>query len=294
MEHLNKQQIVLLTLLVSFVTSIATGIVTVSLVNQAPVGITQTINRVVEKTIEKVITPLNTTNTQTVKETIVVNENDQVVSAIDRNSKSLIRIYRTSVDPASLSESMVLVGLAVVITDDGIVAADNSVISESGKYFIVSDDGKLHDLTVLRAAGGEQVALLKIKTDDKNPLTLPKVTLSGQGDLKLGQSVVYIAGDTKNTVATGIVSSLNTKEVKIDVASTSASTTPQTKTIIVSIVTTVPSSNFLPGGLLLNLSGDLVGIKSTYLDSERTNLFAPSDSIKATLSAYTDSLKKAQ
>ena len=36
LEHLNKTQIILLTLLVSFVTSIATGIVTVSLLAQAP------------------------------------------------------------------------------------------------------------------------------------------------------------------------------------------------------------------------------------------------------------------
>ncbi len=287
MEHLNKQQIILLTLLTSFVTSIATGIVTVSLMNQAPLGVTQTINRVVEKTIEKVITPSptsNTSNTQTVKETIVVNEDDQTVSAIDRNSKSLVRIYRTSIDPASFVESMNLVGIGVVVTDDGIMAADNSVIFDSGKYFITSDDGKLHDLTVLRAVSGEQVALLKIKSDDKNPLTLPKVTLSDQGDLKLGQSVIYIGGDTKNIVATGIVSSLNTKDIKSDTASST--------TLVVSIVTTVPSKNFIPGGLLLNLSGDLVGIKSTYMDSERTDLFAPSDSIKSVLSAYADSQKK--
>ncbi len=292
MEHLNKQQIILLTLLVSFVTSIATGIVTVSLMNQAPVGVTQTINRVVEKTIEKVITP--STNSQVIKETIVVNEDDQTVNAIDRNSKSLVRIYRTNIDPIFGTESLALVGIGIVVTDDGIIAADNSVINNSGKYFLTSEDGKIHDLSILRATSDEQVALLKMKADDKNPLTLPKVNLSEQGNLKLGQTVVFIGGETKNVVATGIVSSLNTKDIKIDGSGSSSTTSSETKTVVVSIITTVPSRNFIPGGLLLNLSGDVVGIKSTYMDSERTDLFAPSDSIKSTLAAYADSQKKSQ
>src|SRR3989338_3691505 len=39
-ENLTKQQIVLVTLLVSFVTSLATGIITVSLMEQEPQGVT--------------------------------------------------------------------------------------------------------------------------------------------------------------------------------------------------------------------------------------------------------------
>ena len=55
LEQLTKHQIVLLTLLVSFVTSIATGIVTVSLMDQAPAGVTRVVNQIVEHTVEKVI-----------------------------------------------------------------------------------------------------------------------------------------------------------------------------------------------------------------------------------------------
>ncbi len=287
MENLTKHQIVLLTLLVSFVTSMATGIVAVSLMNQAPEGVTQTINRIVERTIEKVSTPPTQNNVQgqtTVKETVVVSSDDQVVKAIDKNSKSLIRVYRTNDDPSLGLSSMTLVGIGIVVTDDQIVAVDGSIVSEGGKYFTPSEDGNLHELSIVRAVSSEQVALMKIKQDDKNPLVLPKVSLSTQGNLKLGQTVVYIGGETKNIVATGIVSSFGTKDIKIDSnASSTASSTPTIQTIITYIETTVDRNAFIPGGLLLNLSGELVGIKSTYLDSAKTGLFAPSSYIKSAL-----------
>jgi len=281
MEHLNKHQLILLALLVSFITSMATGIVTVSLMDQAPQGVTQTINRVVERTIENVVQPTPApANTTTVKETVVVNEDDQVVNTIAKNSGSLIRIYRTNTDPGAGPDSMVFVGIGIVVSDDKIIATDSGLISEGGSYFTSLADGKLLGLKILRAVSGEQVALLKINTDVKNSVNLAKVNLS-QNDAKLGQSIIYIGGQNKNSVATGIVSSLGTKDIITGTGSSTA-----TSTVVSSIETSLSSGSLISGGPLLNLSGDLIGFKGTFLDSARTDLFVPVSSIQAVLSAY--------
>lgn len=55
MKDLNKSQLILLALLISFVTSIATGISAVTLMQQAPTSVTAPINKIVKQTVEKIV-----------------------------------------------------------------------------------------------------------------------------------------------------------------------------------------------------------------------------------------------
>ena len=86
MEDLNKNQLILLALLVSFVTSIATGIVTVALMEQAPQSVTQTINKVITQTIEKVVTE------KAPAAVIQASEDDLIASALEKNSRGVVKI----------------------------------------------------------------------------------------------------------------------------------------------------------------------------------------------------------
>ena len=82
-EELSKSQIILLTLLVSFITSIEPGIVTVSLMDQAPPIIAQTVNRVIERTVETVVPKGQTASTVVTQEkTVIVKETDLISQAV--------------------------------------------------------------------------------------------------------------------------------------------------------------------------------------------------------------------
>ena len=54
-KELNKSQLILLAILLSFITSIATGIVTVTLMQQAPASVTAPITRIIKQTVEKIM-----------------------------------------------------------------------------------------------------------------------------------------------------------------------------------------------------------------------------------------------
>src|ERR1700679_489829 len=109
-EKLTKSQIVLLTLLVSFVTSIATGIVTVSLMQQAPPAVAETVNRIIENTIETVATSTKAQTASVVstqQKTVIVNEADLIAQSVKQVSPSVVRIYS--------SDQTQFLGLGVII-----------------------------------------------------------------------------------------------------------------------------------------------------------------------------------
>jgi S1-C subfamily serine protease len=270
MEDLTKQQLILLTLLLSFVTSIATGIMTVSLLNEAPQEITQTINRVVEKTIERVVpveVPGKVTETKEVKEvTVVVKEEELVIDSIDKNSKSIVRIFRSSEDGSFYT-------LGVVFSDSGVIVSPLRDFVESAIYIAKFYDGATTTVSVIRRDIPNNVIYLS-SAATSSPYTLYPVTISAK-PLKLGQSVIALGGETSTTVATGRVSGFSSSAASEKTEGTAPST--------VSLINTdINISNETLGTLLVNLSGEMVGIKTSsaakgsYLPVEKINITATS------------------
>ena len=105
-EHLSKHQIVLLAFLVSFVSSIVTGIVTVTLLGQAPPGVTKTINQIVERTVQTVVPATQGAAATTVtQKTVVVKDDDLPRSPLPPCKKVLYALWAKATTSSLQGES---------------------------------------------------------------------------------------------------------------------------------------------------------------------------------------------
>lgn len=234
LENLTKHQIILLTLLVSFVTSIATGIVTVSLMNQAPPSVTRTINQIVEHTVQTVV-PASVQNAAavTTQKTIVVKDDDLVAQSIATLQKSIIRI--------TVKGGKDLIARGVVIDSKGTALTDKAALQNAG----TSDFEAI-------LANGDRVAL-KVKDMTSTTSSLALVTILGtstgyapsaiadESKLRLGQRVLGITGNGVDSVGEGVIAMLPDGSVS-------------TATIKTSVAAT------MPGSVIATQFGEVIGI----------------------------------
>jgi len=266
MEDLNKSQIILLTLLISFVTSIATGIMTTSLLQEAPLEVTRNINRIVEKTIETVTTPGIVTPGQKEVTTVIVKEDDMIVSSIDKNIKSIVRISEKD----TILDTTSFYGFGLVINKDGFIAADRKTIVGGNIYTAKTSDGT--ELTLIPHGVDKQTnfILFRAVQPEKNPYTFAPAVF-GDNEPKLGQTLTSLGGETNNSVSVGRVVSLEMKE---------SGTGTSTVKYLVNINTDISSTGLVPGSPTFNLSGDVVGIK---LSLDALKSFTPISVLKKEL-----------
>ena len=245
LEELTTTQIVLLVLLVSFVTSIATGIVTVSLLAQAPPAVTQTVNRVVERTVETIVPKDSGTQVITTKETTVVVKEDDLIT--DSIASSLSKTGRVFADTAT---SSAIVGLAAAV-GPGTLITDRTI--SDGEHLVAMGNA-LHLFIVTDRFNEIGIAILSLVSTSTNLSNTFKV-----GDtqaVKLGQTAVALTSVTQEKVAIGAVTS---KQPFGEV--TGKSGVPMSvRTIDTNIITSL-----VPGVPLVNVFGDLVGISTQSL-----------------------------
>lgn len=236
LEQLTKHQVILVTLLVSLVTSIATGIVTVSLMNQAPQGVTRTINQIVEHTVQTVVPATQSAAAAvTTEKTVVVKNDDLTAQSIALVQKSIIRIT------AKGGEDLVARG--VIIDAKGTALTDSDALAASGaaEFDAILPNGARVPATVVSSATSTSMAVLSVAVGTSTAVA--PATIADSSKLQLGQSVIRIGGKGVDTVGEGVIATLPSPDAP---AFLEASVTSAT-----------------PGSLLMDIFGDVIGIATT-------------------------------
>lgn len=272
MDNLTKNQLIMLVLLVSFVTSLVTGIVTVSLVNQAPAPFTQTINKVIEKMVpienrqQQQAAPLPTPLTREEAIVKVVKDvSSSVVSVVATKDLPVIEEYFVNPFPdlfpdiqipqyrqKGTEKKQVSSGTGFFISKDGLLLTNKHVVEDTkADYSIVMNDGRKLEAKVLARDPFQDIAILKIEGKDFIPIPL------GDSDsVSVGQTVIAIGnalGEFRNTVSDGIISGLHRSVT----AQGSLFGLEELEELIQTNAAINPGNS---GGPLLDLSGKVIGI----------------------------------
>ncbi|MSU44793.1 serine protease [Candidatus Nomurabacteria bacterium] len=243
-KDLNKTQLILLAVLLSFVVSIATGITTVTLMQQAPTSFTVPVNRVIKQTIEKI----QQVEGKTTIQTVIVKEEDLVVDAIAKNQSAIFTITRESLDTDGKTIE-VGAGRGFVISTDGVVVVDANLVPDKGVYYVKNDSGKFKANFIFNDKAGFSFLKIGAPLNDKDKLIFTMPTFGDLSKMKIGQKVLVFGSGVSSFMFDG------NKDIKINVTKSNG------------------------GGIVLDLDGNVLGIA---LFGESTS-FAPIDSIINTL-----------
>ncbi len=133
-KDLNKSQLILLAILLSFVTSIATGITTVTLMQQAPASFTVPVTRIVRETVEKIVP------SETIPKTQALSAEEKKLLADLKAIKPLtVTLFLKGV-PATETEAAVedkVLGTGLFLGNNKVVIASIIPEQKEGEVYIV-------------------------------------------------------------------------------------------------------------------------------------------------------------
>jgi S1-C subfamily serine protease len=192
---------------------------------QAPASVTVPINRVVRETVEKIVPVPGKETVQTV----VIKEEDLVVDAISKNQSAVFFITKEVKD---LDGKTIEVGAGrgFVVSTDGVIVADNTLVFDDSVYYIKNDSGKFKAAFLSSNEKGFSFLKIGAPLDEKDKIAFTVPTLGDLSKMKIGQKVLVFGSTISSSIFEG------TKDIKISVTKSNG------------------------GGLVLNLDGEALGV----------------------------------
>lgn len=223
-EDLTKTQLLMLTVLVNFVVSIATGVLVISMLDQSSAPVTQTVQQIVDHTIETISTPIQIANPS--KPTPAQpSQEQQLTAAVSADVARTVLIYHGATSTAPIATGVYLPKSRAVATATG-----SNLMKE---VTIVFQNGSSADASLSKQGSG--VTIYGFSDTAALP-DGPAANPVAAANLKQGQTIIAL---TKEKAAvTGIIS-------KVDATGITAS------------ITGIPA-----GAAAVDLSGNIIGIAS--------------------------------
>lgn len=242
-EKLSNSQLLLLTLLVSFVTSTASGVLTVSLLEETPQTVTQTVNRVVERTIERVEQSENGGAAVVTRETtVVVKEEDVLGDSVQKHVGRLGALHSGTTTTQAIGSGIILPGEGLLATATNAVAGVESLLIKIGNTVYPGE-------VVFESENGVALVAPELAEGQSLPNVEYEVLTEG---IRRGQSVSALSG--RGAVLTGIISFIDGRTIDTD----------------------LEQSRLPYGATLISTLGDLVGIHVEESEGSRASFIAGS------------------
>ncbi|CAN5702681.1 hypothetical protein BH11PAT2_BH11PAT2_05610 [soil metagenome] len=197
-EELSKSQLLLLTVMVNFIVSIATAVLTVSMLDNAPLTVTQTVNRIVDHTIETIATPIQVTNpirpAAPAKPTPTTEQ--LLTAAVSNDLARTTLIYKGATSTPAIAFGTYLPKSRAIVT-----AAVEGLPKEATIQF---SDGSIVAASLSRS--DDAIAIYGFADGAALP-SAPDAGLPAASSLKAGQTVAAITKDS--AAITGIISKVS-------------------------------------------------------------------------------------
>ena len=185
-----------------------------SLLTDTTPAVTQTINNIVQKTIEQVTTGTTTPTIIKTAPAPVLSESDQVMFAVGGNLSKLASIRDKASDGASAT-STAKIGIGTIISSDGLIATDNSILGDKTEFIVFFGD-KYRFAKKVYFDDSKHLAFLQTEDPVKDNINMQGIVFSpvlySAGDLRLGLSLIALGGENGKSMTRGSVTEIPDKK----------------------------------------------------------------------------------
>jgi hypothetical protein len=149
-----------------------------------------------------------------------------------------VRIYSIN----SVTDAKTFAGLGLVSSGDGKIITSSTIL-ETGRRFSATYPDSSYELEIAVQPNNGVVVFSPKNVEEGK--TFASTSFANSQNIKLGQSVIVLAGQDKNIVSTGIVNSTETNA----------------EGVINLVDTSVLPESITRGSILMNLKGEIIGMR---------------------------------